>query len=217
VTYPPSGVIHVANLVSYVMEPPSRHHLTGITGPGGIAIAADGHRAHVSVGDNVVSSVVPIDLTIAGSLAPIAIDTPARYLVGLITVSPDGRTVYSTNLESGYGSAQVSILSTASNKLIAQLGGLSAQLAWRWWAVHALYVLNVAPSGDGGITSSSERSPLTCTDWSPSFRLLLVAWEWLNPDQSSRARLTPSAGDKETVRPMSSSTSATAKPPSNLA
>ena len=112
----------VVNLASGVVEPP----IAGVTDPQGIAMAPDGQRAYVSAGDNVVSGVVPIDLTTGRALAPIAVDSPSTgYLAGPIAVSPEGRTVYTTNLESGYGSAQVSILSTASNKLIARLGGFS--------------------------------------------------------------------------------------------
>ena len=209
VTNPSTRVIDVVNLASGVVEPP----IAGVTDPQGIAMAPDGQRAYVSAGDNVVSSVVPIDLTTGRALAPIAVDSPsAGYLAGPIAVSPDGRTAYTTNLESGCGSAQVSILSTASNKLIAQLGGFSAPagiaLVGR---THTLYVLNVVPSRDGGISSGRGRSAIDVNALVPSilstaasgcrcqYRLLLVRSESRNPDQSTRARLTPSAGDRDTV------------------
>jgi YVTN family beta-propeller protein len=157
VTNQSTGAVDVVNLTTDVVEDP----IVGIADPQEIAVAPNGQRAYVSAGNNVVSSVVPIDLASGRVLAPIEVGSPrAGFLAGPIAVSPDGRTVYTTNVESAVGGAQVSVLSTASNKVIAQFGGFSGPAGIALvGGTRTLYVLNMASSsGIRGITLGEPRT-----------------------------------------------------------
>jgi DNA-binding beta-propeller fold protein YncE len=146
-----SSTIDVVNLATDSVEAP----ITGIADPHEIAIAPNGERAYVSAGGiSLPPSVVPIDLSTGRMLAPIALASHGFGDVpGSMAVSPDGRTVYVPFAPSVSG-AQVSILSTATNKVIARVGYFSLPIGIALaGSTHTLYVLNAAPSeiiGNGG-------------------------------------------------------------------
>ena len=139
-----SSTIDVVNLVTDSVEA----RITGIADPHEIAIAPNGRRAYVSAGGiSLPPSVVPIDLSTGRILAPTALASHGFGDVpGSMAVSPDGRTVYVPFAHSVSG-AQVSIFSTARNKVIARLGYFSLPIGIALaGSTHTLYVLNTAPS-----------------------------------------------------------------------
>jgi DNA-binding beta-propeller fold protein YncE len=146
-----SSTIDVVNLITDSVEAP----ITGIADPHQIVISSNGQRAYVSAGGITVRpSVVPIDLSTGRILAPIALEAHGFGDVpGSIVVSPNGRTVYVTFAPTVSG-AQVSVLSTVRNKVIARLGYFSLPIGIALASsTHTLYVLNTAPSeiiGNGG-------------------------------------------------------------------
>jgi DNA-binding beta-propeller fold protein YncE len=139
-----SSMIDVVNLSTDSVEAP----IAGIADPHQIALAPDGRRAYVTAGGiNLPPNVVPIDLTTGRALTPIPLeahgfgDTP-----GPIALSSDGRTLYVAFARSISG-AQISVLSTQSNRVIARIGQFSVPVAMGLFnSTHTLYVLNSAPS-----------------------------------------------------------------------
>jgi hypothetical protein len=148
VTNPSTGVIDLVNVASCGGAAPHGRYR-----PQEIAIAPNGQQAHVSAGNKVVSSVVPIDLATRSVLPPSRlahrafVTCPAPF-----AVSPDGRAV-DVAIEEGFRGAPASMLSTASNKVIARFGRFSGPAGIALVSgIYTLYVLSVASSGDGEIT-----------------------------------------------------------------
>jgi DNA-binding beta-propeller fold protein YncE len=146
-----TGAIDVVNLVTDSVGMP----ISGIADPQEIAITPNGQRAYVSTG----TGVVPIDLHSERALAPIDVSSlGAGFVPGPIVVSPDGKSVYVANTESGTGNAALSIVSTTSNSVVGRLGGFSQPVGISLLSdVHTLYVLNVAPTPGAVIGGSSIR------------------------------------------------------------
>ncbi len=164
VTDPTAGVIDVVNLVTDSAGLP----ISGVANPQEIAITPDGQRAYVSAG----TAVVPIDLPSERLLAPIEVTSiSAGFVPGPIAVSPNGQSVYVANVESATGDAAVSILSTASNTVVARWGGFSGPVGMSLASSHhTLYVLNTAPypgaviDGGDGKNSAVEGNALVPVD-----------------------------------------------------
>jgi DNA-binding beta-propeller fold protein YncE len=139
-----SSTIKVVNLVTDSVEAP----IASIADPHEIAIAPNGQRAYVTAGGvNLPPSVVPVDLSSGRALTPILLE-PNGFgnTPGPITISPDGRTMYVAFARSISG-AQISVLSTQSNQVIARLGHFSGPVGMGLVnSTHTLYVLNTAPS-----------------------------------------------------------------------
>jgi DNA-binding beta-propeller fold protein YncE len=147
-----TGAIDVVNLVTDSVGLP----INGIVDPQQIALGPNGQRAYVSTG----TAVVPIDLISGRVLAPIEVGSiGAGFVPGPIVVSPDGRSVYAANTESASGDAAVSVVSTASNAVVARLGGFSGPVGISLIGdARMLYVLNAASSPGALISGGSGRS-----------------------------------------------------------
>jgi DNA-binding beta-propeller fold protein YncE len=164
VTNPATSAIDLVNLVSDSVGLP----INGLADPQEIAITPNGQRAYVSAG----TAVVPIGLPSERVLAPIEVSSiGAGFGPGPIVVSPDGQSVYVANVESATGDAVVSILSTASNTVVARRGGFSGPVGISLVSSnHTLYVLNAAPSpgavinGGAGTSDAVEGNALVRVD-----------------------------------------------------
>jgi DNA-binding beta-propeller fold protein YncE len=155
---PSSSTIEVVNLATGSVGPP----ITGIADPHEIAIAPDGRRAYVSSGGiNLPPSVVPIDLSAGRALAPIAFKSHVfGYVPGPIQVSLDGRTVFVPFARSIAG-AQILVLNTATNQVIARLGQFSGPIGLTLVGhTGTLYVLNTAPSVGGRVAGMGRNAPV---------------------------------------------------------
>jgi DNA-binding beta-propeller fold protein YncE len=152
-----SSEIEVVNLATGGVEAP----ITGIDTPHEIAIASNGRSAYVSAGGiNTVPEVVPIDLTTGAVGQPVALGGPSHgYVPGPITVSADGRTVSVADADSGANGAQVSVLRTSTDTVIARFNGFSGPVGLTLvGGSPTLLVANMAASGDGGRTLGSPRT-----------------------------------------------------------
>jgi DNA-binding beta-propeller fold protein YncE len=155
VTNSTTGSIDVVNLLTDSVDLP----INGIVDPQQIALTPNGQTAYVGTG----SAVVPIDLTSGRLLAPIGVGSiGAGFGPELIVVSPDGRFVYAANTESATGNAVVSVVNTASNTVVARLGGFSGPVGISLDdRSHTLYVLNTAPTAGSVIRGvTGKNSPV---------------------------------------------------------
>jgi DNA-binding beta-propeller fold protein YncE len=161
-----SDAIDIVNLATDSVGLP----INGLQGPQGIAVTPDGQRAYVTASNGVV----PIDLTSRGVFAPIGVASIGSGSVpGPIAVSADGRSVYIANTESATGDAAVTVVSTASNTVIARLGGFSGPADLSLVnGTHTLYVLNTAPypgavisggTGSGNVIEENALVPVDLT------------------------------------------------------